>query len=86
MTDFVYILHVDFDAGPVTHTKRLSFTDRSEAEKFRLEGEKRGYKVVHLNAKTAYTAEKAWRLIEDEKEHYRKNAAMRLDAEIKSMI
>mgnify|MGYP003339735948 FL=1 len=86
MTDFVYILHVDFETALTTMTKRISFLDRNEAEKFRLEGDKRGYKVVHLSAKTAYTAEKAWRMIEDEKEYHRIIIAKQLDDEIKTMI
>ena len=45
MTDFVYILHVDFETALTTMTKRISFLDRNEAEKFRLGGDKRGYKI-----------------------------------------
>ena len=79
MTDFVYILHVDYDAAYTTHTKLISFTDRNEAERFRAEGNKRGYKVVHLSAKTAYTAEKAWRMIEEEKKYYSKEFAKHME-------
>jgi hypothetical protein len=86
MTDFVYILQVDFDTPLMAQTARMTFTDRSEAEKFREDGERLGYKVIHLNAYPAYTAEKAMRVIKEEKEFHRRIAAQRLDDEIKSMI
>ena len=86
MTDFVYILEVDYLTALSSKRCRLMFSDRDEAEEFRKSGEYRGYKVVHLNAYPAYTAEKAWRRIKEEKEHHLKLVAERLDDEIKTMI
>lgn len=86
MNDFVYILQVDFRTELMDQTARMTFTDRNEAERFREEGERLGYKVIHLNAYPAYTAEKAWRVIQEEKNFHHNIAADRLDKELKSMI
>jgi hypothetical protein len=86
MTDFVYIVDVDFDTPLWSQRCRMTFTDRDEAEKFRNDGERLGYKVIHLMAYQVYTAEKGWRRIKEEKEFHTKVAAQRMDDEIKSMI
>ena len=86
MTDFVYILEVDYLTALSSKRCRLMFSDRDEAEEFRKSGEYRGYKVVHLNAYPAYTAEKAWRMIKEEKAFHNKIVAERMETELKTMI
>lgn len=86
MNDFVYILQVDFKTDLMDQTARMTFTDRAEAERFREEGERLGYKVIHLNAYPVYTAEKAWRVIKEEKAFHRGIVDERRDLELKSMI
>lgn len=86
MNDFVYVLQVDFNTDLMAQTARMTFTDRTEAEKFRADGERLGYKVIHLNAYPVYTAEKAWRVIKEEKAFHRGIVNERMDKQLKSMI
>ena len=81
MTDFVYILEVEFKTALMTKTVRMSFVDRDEAEKFRNAGLGKSYKVIHLTAYTAYTAEKGWKMIDQERADHRKIEAQVLDAQ-----
>lgn len=86
MKDFVYVLQVDFNTDLMAQTARMTFTDREEAERFREEGERLGYKVIHLNAYPVYTATKAWKMIKEEKEFHRSIVDARRDKELLSMI
>jgi hypothetical protein len=70
MNDFVYVLEVEFPTLLSMESKRMVFSSRDEAETFRIKGKRKGYFVKHLLAYPIYTADKANRLIADEKHRF----------------
>ena len=70
MNDFVYVLEVEFPTLLSMESRRMVFSNRDEAETFRIKGKRKGYFVKHLLAYPIYTADKANRLIADEKQRF----------------
>jgi hypothetical protein len=68
MTTLVYTLYVHYDTIHGIECKKMIFTSRDEAEKFRKRGGVRGYYVTSLSAQVVFDADRAARFIQEEKD------------------
>ena len=68
MTTLIYTLNVHYDTIHGIEQRKMIFTSRDEAEKFRRRGGTRGYYITSLQAQVVFDADRAARFIQEEKD------------------